>query len=258
MVCAVGDPQVVLPPHAVFMAVCSAVIPDGQDDGGHTRDSAAPHWLGTPPAPQATSKPQLPQYSVAPQLSGMLPQFLFWATHVVGVHTHLLPWQVSGGLQVGHVSVPVQPSEMEPHCAPRSPQVLGVQPLELAAAVELAAEGELAVALELTIDVALEADVVLEPAPPPMLDEIDEIDVVPAPPRPPPLEVAPGPPVVLPVSMVKLGAREHAPAATASAAPQSTPFIDASEDATSRIRAGAPRGGQRFDERRRGRYLVSS
>lgn len=44
-----------------------------------------PHTF-TPPAPQVSPEPQLPQFSGCPQPSSMVPQFLPAAAHVRGVH----------------------------------------------------------------------------------------------------------------------------------------------------------------------------
>lgn len=45
-----------------------------------------PHTLGTPPPPQVWGFVQLPHVNVPPQPFEIVPQFLPWAAHVVGVH----------------------------------------------------------------------------------------------------------------------------------------------------------------------------
>jgi hypothetical protein len=45
-----------------------------------------PQTFMVPPPPQVSDPLQLPHWSVPPQPSLMLPQFLPWAAQVVGVH----------------------------------------------------------------------------------------------------------------------------------------------------------------------------
>jgi hypothetical protein len=68
---------------------------------------------------------QVPQLSVPPQPSGIVPQFLPCAEHVVGVQPppvwHVPPVHVC---PVGHVQLimPPQPSETLPHLLPTPPE----------------------------------------------------------------------------------------------------------------------------------------
>jgi hypothetical protein len=45
-----------------------------------------PQTLTTPPPPQVWGEVQVPQVSVPPQPSEIVPQFFPWAAQVVGVH----------------------------------------------------------------------------------------------------------------------------------------------------------------------------
>ncbi len=72
---------------------------------------------------------QLPQLSVPPQPSGMLPQLLaaqVWGVQVLTTHTLLT--QVSLVPQVPQLSVPPQPSGMLPQFLACAVQLVGVQP----------------------------------------------------------------------------------------------------------------------------------
>ena len=73
--------------------------------------------------------PQVPQLSVPPQPSEMLPQFLPWAAQVVGVQESVQVLFVHVCLlgQVPQLSVPPQPSEALPQSNPSPEQVFGVQ-----------------------------------------------------------------------------------------------------------------------------------
>jgi len=76
----------------------------------------------------------VPQESIAPQPSLMVPQFFPWAAQVVGVQA-LGPQtlgvppapQLSPGPQVPHESTELQPSLMVPQFFPWAEQVVGVQ-----------------------------------------------------------------------------------------------------------------------------------
>ena len=67
----------------------------------------------------------MPQLSVPPQPSLIEPHAAPCAVHVVGTHTHALPWQVSPEPHVPQLSMPPQPSEMEPQLAPAARHVVG-------------------------------------------------------------------------------------------------------------------------------------
>jgi hypothetical protein len=72
---------------------------------------------------------QVPQFSVFPHPSGMLPQLL--DGHVLGVHvwaTHTLFVHVALTAQVPQLSVAPQPSGMLPQFLPCAEHVVGVQP----------------------------------------------------------------------------------------------------------------------------------
>ncbi len=74
---------------------------------------------------------QVPQSSVPPQPSGMLPQSVPCAAHVVGVqHTFGVPPppQTAGAGQVPQFKVPPQLSGMPPQLAPCAAHVVRVQP----------------------------------------------------------------------------------------------------------------------------------
>jgi len=62
------------------------------------------HMLGTPPPPQISGLLQVPQTNVPPHPSGILPQFLPWAAHVVGT-------------QLAGVTVSVSPADRAPSVA---------------------------------------------------------------------------------------------------------------------------------------------
>ncbi len=91
-----------------------------------------PQTLGVPSAPQIAGAVQLPQSSVPPQPSEIMPHSALSALQVVGTQSHTLgvppPPHVSGATQdpqssgCGHV-----PFAMLPHSAPSSAQVAGVQ-----------------------------------------------------------------------------------------------------------------------------------
>jgi hypothetical protein len=73
----------------------------------------------------------VPQFSVLPHPSGMLPQFFPCAEHVVGVHaweTHTLFVHVALTGHVPQLSVPPHPSGMLPQFFPCAAHVVGVQP----------------------------------------------------------------------------------------------------------------------------------
>jgi hypothetical protein len=74
---------------------------------------------------------QVPQSSVVPQPSSMLPQVAPSASQVLGEQPHWwalpLPPQVAGAWQVPQWSVPLQPSGASPQSYPRPPHVAGVQ-----------------------------------------------------------------------------------------------------------------------------------
>ena len=65
-----------------------------------------------------------------PQPSGIIPQFLFCAAHVVGVHPHTFavppPPHVCGIAHVPQLSVMVQPSEIVPQFLFCAMHVVGV------------------------------------------------------------------------------------------------------------------------------------
>ena len=73
----------------------------------------------------------MPQLSVLPQPSAILPQVLPWAEQVVGTQPQILdvplPPQVWGLTHVPQLSVPPQPSETLPQVRARAEQVVGVQ-----------------------------------------------------------------------------------------------------------------------------------
>jgi hypothetical protein len=54
-------------------------------DAREAEASPPPQTLGVPPPPQICGQAHVPQLSVAPQPSGMLPQFFPCAAHVLGV-----------------------------------------------------------------------------------------------------------------------------------------------------------------------------
>jgi hypothetical protein len=83
--------------------------------------------------PQVESWPRhVPQKTVPPHSSDIVPQLAPRAAQVVGVHPQRfgtpLPPQVSGAAQEPHASVPPQRSEMVPHSTPIWAQVVGLQP----------------------------------------------------------------------------------------------------------------------------------
>ncbi len=159
-----------------------------------------------------------------PHPSAKMPQLC--APHWVGVQhwflKHVWPEQLP------HWRVPVQPSEMEPHAAPCSAQVLGTQPPELTA-------DDAAV---LVASVVL-AELVTDAVPPPA-----ELEVC-APPNPPsPLPVEEAPTLATAPASVgpKLGTVEQAPIppATDTTTNATSPAVRThpSEGSTPRSRAG--------------------
>src|SRR5262245_61048245 len=85
--------------------------------------------FATPPAPQISPAPQVPQLAVKPpQPSATTPQFAFACAHVRGVHELLPvppphvnnvppPPHVSGAVHEPQSTVPPQPSPIGPHVA---------------------------------------------------------------------------------------------------------------------------------------------
>jgi len=76
----------------------------------------APHTLGVPPPPHVCGALHVPQLSVPPQPSGIDPQFLPCAAHVVGVHGRVQvlfvqTWPLG---QEPQLRVPPQPLPIEP------------------------------------------------------------------------------------------------------------------------------------------------
>src|ERR1700677_3721753 len=53
--------------------------------------AATPHWLAIPPPPQVAGEVQVPQLSVPPQPSPVVPQLTPRAPQVVGTQSELLP-----------------------------------------------------------------------------------------------------------------------------------------------------------------------
>jgi hypothetical protein len=104
--------------------------PGAQADTVLGTQAATPHTLGTPlsaPASTLGAPPQtgvgaahVPQSIMPPQPSGIVPQFLFSAEHLTGVHPHSAgvppPPQVCGKVHPGQVMWPPQPSDtVSPH-----------------------------------------------------------------------------------------------------------------------------------------------
>ena len=58
-------------------------------------DTETPHTLATPPPPHVAGDVQVPQVSVPPHPSEMLPQFFPCALHVVGVHEVVLSKRIA-------------------------------------------------------------------------------------------------------------------------------------------------------------------
>jgi hypothetical protein len=76
-----------------------------------------PQTLAVPPPPQVLGRLHVPQFRVPPQPLEIVPQFLSWAAHVVGVQPQVfatpLPPQVWGAWQVsGQDTTAPQPSEI--------------------------------------------------------------------------------------------------------------------------------------------------
>src|SRR5438094_5907967 len=90
----------------------------------------APQTFATPPPAQVCGAVQVPQVSVPPQPSAIVPQFFPWAAHVVGVQPQTFatppPPQVWGAVQVPQLSVPPQPSAIVPQFFPWAAHVVGV------------------------------------------------------------------------------------------------------------------------------------
>jgi len=93
-----------------------------------------PHELAIPAPPQSFGSVQVPQASVPPHPSGMVPQSLPRAAHVDATHpddvpplgTQTFALHVSVPEHVPQLSVPPQPSAAVPQLLPREVQVLGV------------------------------------------------------------------------------------------------------------------------------------
>ena len=88
-----------------------------------------PQTLAVPAPAQVSGAVQVPQSSVPPQPSGMLPQFMPRAAHVVGVHPQTFavppPPHVCGAVHAGQSRTPPQPSDFCPQSF--GPHVPGVQ-----------------------------------------------------------------------------------------------------------------------------------
>ena len=83
---------------------------------------AAPQTFGVPPPPHVSNPVHgPPQFEVPPQPSGMVPQFLPCALHVVGVQPHTFgvppPPQVLGALQSPQLRKRPQPLGIFPQLA---------------------------------------------------------------------------------------------------------------------------------------------
>jgi hypothetical protein len=89
--------------------------------------------LSTPPPPQVAGEAQVPQFNVAPQPSGTVPQFLPCETQVVFGHPQTwgvpLPPQVLGEVHEPQSSVLLQPSETDPQLSPSAVQVVATHVL---------------------------------------------------------------------------------------------------------------------------------
>src|SRR2546428_2742235 len=82
-----------------------------------------PQTLGVPSPPQSCGAMQLPQSMVRPQPSGIVPQFLFCSTQLLGVHPQWFgtppPPQVCRPAQEPQLAiVPAQPSAAGPQSCP--------------------------------------------------------------------------------------------------------------------------------------------
>src|SRR5258705_103185 len=86
-----------------------------------------PHTLGTLFPPHAFVPPHLPQSSMPPHLSSIVPQFFPSATQVVLTHPQTFstppPPHVDGGMQGPQSSTLLQPSEMSPQFLPAAAHV---------------------------------------------------------------------------------------------------------------------------------------
>ena len=87
-----------------------------------------PQTFEVPAPPHVCGLVQLPQLSVPPQPSPMLPQFFPWAAQLVGVHPQTFevpaPPHVCGLVQLPQLSEPVHPSEMVPQFLPWAKHVV--------------------------------------------------------------------------------------------------------------------------------------
>jgi hypothetical protein len=102
-------PQNNVPPHPLGW------VP--QPKSAHVR-GVHPHTFATPPPAQLFGATQDPQSTIAPQPSGIEPQFLPCCAHVVGVHPHEFATppapQAWGAVQPGQWRTVPQPSLMSP------------------------------------------------------------------------------------------------------------------------------------------------
>lgn len=85
-----------------------------------------PQTLAVPLPPHESLPEQLPHGMLPPQPSGMEPQFLPCAAHVVGVHVQTLLLHVSLPPHEPHPMEPPHPSLMEPQFLPCALQLVGL------------------------------------------------------------------------------------------------------------------------------------
>jgi hypothetical protein len=89
-----------------------------------------PHWLGMV-APHTCGLGHVPQDSVPPHPSEIVPHVAPSIAQVIALHAHRLatpaPPQVSNPAHAPQSSLPMQPSSAIPHSAPRSAHVFRLQ-----------------------------------------------------------------------------------------------------------------------------------